>query len=162
MFCRELIAASAKVQQLRDQVLALDMAYKGKQSLEQEIGIIRGQSLNILNQSAMYRRMSIQLANKILSECVHIGNKSRIQLSKQITQQLSELSTNLATNPPTPSSRSGNIAFAKFEDSDFDFVYPEIAQDNKNDYGSIWKSKDGQTERAGNQTMSFSMMFRDN
>lgn len=163
MFYREVISASTKVQQRRDQVLALDIAYRGKQSLEQEIRSIRTKSAELLKSSQALKRVSVKLANSILLECVLIGDKSRMQLSKQITQQLSELSTETAADfPNTPISRE---LMSQFQDSDIDHnqsgKYFPMTQSMHLD--NVWKvSTNNFHTKLGKSAHSFSMMFPGN
>ncbi len=159
IFCRELISASARVQQLRDQVLALDIAYRGKLHLEQDIKLIRSQSIDLFKQSQKYRKMSVQLANKILSECIVIGDKSRMQLSKQITQQLSELSTDIPIKPFTPKNRRSSSSRDSLDFHEDFIEMPITSEDTK--FESIWKKPniDSLPKGLPKQTSSFSMMF---
>lgn len=160
---REVITTTTRVQQLRDQVSALDIAYKGKQSLEQEIKSVRANSADLVKQARILKRLSVKLAEAILSECLLIGDKSRVQLSKQITQQLSELSTddNRAETPTTKRIPMSTNMYSSGED-DFGFTNEAAVTQATLNFDNLWKlSRNGKSSGAKktNPNLSFSMMF---
>lgn len=159
---REVITTTARVQQLRDQVSALDIAYKGKQSLEEETKRVRGHSADLVKQARTLKRSSVKLAEAILSECLVIGHKSRVQLSKQITQQLSELSTddNRAETPTTK--RIPSTANLYSGEVDFAFANEAAVAQTTLNFDNLWRqSRNGKNsgQKKTNPSLSFSMMF---
>ena len=159
---REVITTSTRVQQLRDQVSALDIAYKGKQSLEEEIKRVRGHSADLVKQARTLKRSSVKLAEAILSECLVIGDKSRVQLSKQITQQLSELSTddNRAETPTTK--RIPTTANLYSGEVDFGFANEAAVAQTTLNFDNLWRqSRNGKNsgQKKTNPSLSVSMMF---
>lgn len=156
---------SAKVQNLRDQVSALQLAFRGKRSLEQQIKEISEMIGDLDNETQAVRRKCLQLCHKIISECFQIANKGRLRFSKQITQQLNELSaateSAVASTPVHGAHLSSIVSTASYEVHEIMANTSSGYNAEQVDSDQLWKSGDQRSlNRASKRPpSSFSMMF---
>jgi hypothetical protein len=89
----ELVSDGLRVQLFEDQLQGLELALHQKVELEKKIVEVQQQKELILTDTLTYRKMTMHLASQVFAEGLQIQEKNRASMSKQIIQQLNDLST---------------------------------------------------------------------
>lgn len=90
---RQLIDLEKNVNKAKDELEALKLLLSNKVLLEKESNKYRERANNLVIEKEKYRKMSLQLCQKLVKEAFKISGKQRVNQNAELSKQLDDLSS---------------------------------------------------------------------